>query len=593
MTEEQHPSEMNLLQQYLRTTKLAKSTSRMKNPAWYQAALDLDLQLHCYLRNEGDPIYYIFNKTSNSYLKVDGPGQRQVSLNEELEKFIQEVLSHDVAKKAKSLGVVFYLADELSIASLGPEHQNPVEIDNLRKLMIEEPTEVLDDKTVSSETHAWRLLPYPGAPAGNEFATAVAVSRKHDETLRKIREIGNATNFPILTCALSAPLCMISSLPWFTTAKETGTIGVYNYEAFTVLAFHNKHGDLMMVRYMPHTSGAKTPSNMGPAAMASATAFELIDPEINVVSMVGNDVEGMVISLQGSMPGSEILMVDTQEILKEKSMPEEIPFELVVATAQLDPEVYPMAANATFALFNEEGWHLQDFLSPDQEEVELYPSQEDMKLLKLVRRLKWAAAFVLLGVLGYAGYSSWSKVKSPAWTHKKQNNQATALTLKTELKRHEHWNNLLMDRSKAWMSMELVARLTPSDGSVILKDVKHRVDQKIESKEKKYGFRKEWVINGFMNEKGLPHLEKYSTREGINRLFREVAEVTGSHAYIPDVGNRDVTVNLTQRSNPTYNTVNPQRPSDRYRLAFTMTISQTFTGKDDLALGAITDTSKR
>lgn len=593
MSEAIHPSEMNLLQLYLRTTKLAKTTSRMRNPDWYQDALGLEVQVHCYLQNEGDLDCFLYIKSRDQFARIDGITQRQLQMADELENFVNRVLECEGAEKAKSLGVVFYLADELSIAGLGPEHQNPVEIDNLRSMMIDDPTEVLDDKTVSSETHAWRLFPYPGAPAGNEFATAVAVSRRHDEALTRLREIGDARNLPIRTCALSAPLCAIASLPWYTTPKETGTVGIFNYEAFTVVAFYNKQADLMMVRYMPHPSGSKAPANLGPAVMASATAFELECPEINVLSMVGNNVDGLVVSLQSSMMGSEIMLVSTEAILKQKSLAEGVPLEMMVATMELDPEVYQMAGNATFTAFREEKWHQQDFLSPSQDELDMYPTREDMKLLRLGKKVKCVAALVLLGVLAFAGLTSWNKVKSPAWTHKKQNTQATALALKTEIKRYKHWDNMLMDRSKAWTCMELVSRITPSDGSVILKDMKHRVEKKPEKKAKKHGFKKSWVISGFTNDKGLRHLETISTRDGIKKIFEAVAVDTGTQAFLPDAGQRDVTVKMVQRANPNYNTVSPAKPSDRFRLAFTMTITQTFTSTDELALAGVKESKKR
>lgn len=593
MSEQKHPSEINLLQQYMRAVKIAKTTSRMKNAAWYDDALELDVQVHCYLKNEGDVACFVYNKSLDQYERIGGLTQRQLQMADELENFIDRALETEIAEKAKALGVVFYLADELSIAGLGPEHQNPAEIDNLRAMMAEDPTEVLDDKTVSSETHAWRLLPYPGAPAGNEFATAVAVSRKHDQALQIIREIGCDRNLPIRTCALSAPLCAIASLPLYTTAKENGIVGIFNYETFTVLSFYNKRADLMMVRYVPHSGGAIIPNNIGPVVMASATAFELVNPEINVLTMVGHNVDNMIVSLQGSMPASDILMVDVEQILKNKSLPSGVPLEVLIGTLDADPEVYPMLNNATFASFTEEGWHSQDFLSPSHAEVEMYPSQEDMKLLKLGRRTKWVAALLMLGVISYTGFISWQKMRDPAWSHQKQNTQGIQMQLMGESKRHQRWNNLLMDRSKAWTSMELVSQMTPNDGSVILKDVKHRVNQKSEAKSSKIGFQKEWVINGYTNDQGLMHLEKMSTRDGIKRVFETVARRTGSQAYLPEVGQRDITVDLKQRPNPTYNTVAPKQKTDRFRLSFTMTIAQTFPGNDELALVEVNNTNPK
>ena len=54
-----------------------------------------------------------------------------------------------------------------------------------------------------------------------------------------------------------------------------------------------------------------------------------------------------------------------------------------------------------------------------------------------------------------------------------KDDKAETSGLTNELKRYEHWDNLLMDRSKAWVCLELVARMIPTDGSVILKTVKH------------------------------------------------------------------------------------------------------------------------
>ena len=149
MSEQAHPSELNPVQLYLRTTKVVRTTSRMKNTAWYQDALDLDVQVHCYIRHEGDVDCYLFDKSLKTFEKIEGLTQRQLQMTEELEDFVHRVLELDTANKAKALGIVFYLADELSIAGLGPEYQNPADMDDLRALMVEAPTEVLDDKTVS------------------------------------------------------------------------------------------------------------------------------------------------------------------------------------------------------------------------------------------------------------------------------------------------------------------------------------------------------------------------------------------------------------------------------------------------------------
>lgn len=584
---EKHPSELNILQRYLLTVKLAKTTSRMKNPAWYGDALQLDVQLHCYLKDAGEIACYLRVPSHDHFEKIAELKPRQLEQRDELEKLIDNVLAHKTAAKAKGVGVIFYLADEFSIAGLGPEHQNPAELNELRDMMLKDPMGVLDDKTVSTESHSWRLFPYSGALAGDEFATAVAVSRRRSDTLKTLREIGNERNLPIRTHALSAPLCAIALMPWFAEARENGTISLFNYEAFTLTAFFNSHSDLLMLRFMPHASNDAYPANIGSAVMATAAAFELENPEIKLFSMVGHDPGGLKLTLRTAMPAAEVNLADAGEAIKEAGLPADMPLEYIATTQDLDTELHPLGNNETFTSLREDSWHLQDFLSPDQEELDMYPGQADMKLLKIGKRSKKIAALILIGIISHSALSTLSKLKSEAWFHKPQDFAATNMALTAELSRYQRWDNLLMDRSKAWVSMELIARLTPGDGSVILENVKHVAAQKQNKSSARIGLAKEWVIRGYASDKGIEFLEQFSTRDGIKKLFMDVARETENSAYNPDINKRDLTVSLQQRPNPSYNAINPKKPGDTLRKSFTISISQTITGEDQMAIAAV------
>jgi len=593
MTEETHPSELNPLQLYRRTVKLANNTTRLKNNDWYKDALDLEVQVHCYMKDEGGVDSYLHVKSRNHYEKIESLNSHQLEQYTELEKFVQQALSHEAAKDAKSLGIIFYLADELSIASLGPEHQNPGELNELNAKIIDSPKEVLEDKTVSMENHAWRLFPYPGAAVGNEFATAVAVSRKREDTLRALRDIGESLNLPIRTAALSAPLCAIESLPWFSDVDSNGTVSVFNYQKFTLLAFFNKQFELMLFRYMPHANGAGVPANIGPAVLATATAFELENPMIQILPLSGLDVDPAIVSLQSSMMGSEIVLVDIAEVVRKKSLPENLPLEILATTQELEEDVSPLAANETFKACREEGWHVQDFLAPSQEELEFSPGEQDMKLLKLGKRIKIAAAVLLGAVVLYSGFNVWSNIRSEAWMYKQKNSAATSAALGKQIQQFNHWDNLLKDRSKGWVSMELISRIAPADGSVALQSVVHRVNLKPEPGAKKYGFQKTWSIDGFTNAKGLQHLSGIGTRDGVKQLFSDVAQFTGNEAYRPDAGKRDVTVTFKQLNNPKFRPSNPTKPEERYPHSFKMTITQSFASADSMAIAGVITTSKK
>lgn len=584
MSESRHPSELNSYQQYRRSVRLAKSTSRMRNAAWYHDALDLDHQIHCYLGDETGARCYLHVKSSGVFEKIDGLNSRQFEQREELERFIDTTLSHEACRGAKSLGIIFYLADEFSLAGLGPEYKNPNELGALRHKMAHAPREVLDDKTISTDTHAWRLFPYPGAVAGSEFATAVAVSRRRGEVLKSIREIADEKNFPIRTCALSAPLCAIGLVPWFSKGNEEGGVCLFNYRSFTLMAFFNNRGNLVVMRFMPHANGAAMPANIGPAIQATATAFEMERPDIIIVPMVGNNAEGLASMLQQSMPAAEVLTVNPSEFLDAHGLTGDTPLECIAVIQQLDPELCPLAENETFAALSEDRWHLQDFLSADQYELDMYPDRSDMRILKIGRRIRKIAALLFVTVLAYGGYNIFAKVNSAVWAHQPKDDKAETQALGAELDRYEHWNNLLMDRSKGWVCLELVARITPMDGSVVLKNVKHDVKLKREGAGSDSGFSRDWVITGYATDIGIEQLEKHCTSEGIKKLFLDVAQNTESAAYLPDVGQRDITVSLAPRSNPMYNKFNTLNAGSTFERIFTLTISQNITAEDEMAL---------
>ena len=261
--------------------------------------------------------------------------------------------------------------------------------------------------------------------------------------------------------------------------------------------------------------------------------------------------------------------------------------ECITITQDIDTEVYPLAENETFSALRDEAWYIQDFLSADQNEIDMYPDRADMKILKFGRRIKKMVAVLFMGIVFYAGYTVSTKVKSAVWSHQPTDDKAEKNVLTNELKTYEHWNNLLMDRSKAWVCLELVARMIPVDGSVILKTVKHDVQPKKESNSAKSGFSKEWVITGFASELGIEHLEKHCTSDGINKLFLDVALSTENAAYLPEAGHRDITVSLVPRFNPSFNRFNSQNAGSSFERVFTLTISQNVTADDEMALSTV------
>lgn len=581
---------LNLYQRYRHTVRLDKTTSRMNNKDWYRDALDLDVQLHCYVHDETEVDCYLHVKSRHHYEEIGRLNFKQLEAKGEQEVFIQQILQHKTVQgaKTKSLGVVFYLADEFSIAGLGPEHENPDELAHFRTLMLTDPREVLEDKTVSNEIHAWRMFPYRGGKHGNEFATAVAVPRKLDGLLRSWREYGEKKNFPIRTSALSAPLCAVASLPWCASPSPQGTIAIFNYRKFTILAFFNSACDLVMLRHIAHSQGAGVPRNLGPAVFSAATAFELETPEIYVLPMTGVNVDSEILSLQTAMKESTVMLVQTSDILTSRGISLALPLELLTATHQLDPQVYPLAGNQTFSEFQAEAWPYQDFLPPSHEELSRTPDAGAMQLLKLSRLVKVVAVLSLAGVILFAGMGIMKQITSDTWHAHNDDSQQQLKVLQNRLNKFQKWDILLKDRSKAWVCMELLSQLVPDDGSIVLTDVRHDVKLKQSEKSKtQWGIEKNWKIDGLTGDKGMLQLEDYNALDGqkMKELFRRVAKATGNEAYWPDHPERDLTVKFSHKSGGARGAGHPVGGS--LSRSFTLTITQTFSKNDPMTLNTL------
>lgn len=578
----------NLFQQYRHAVRLAGTTSRLKNKDWYREALDLDIQLHCYLDTGSGADCYLYNQSSQAYEALGHLDLEAIESEGGVESWIQQMLALPDVKAAKSLAVIFYVADDISTAGLGEDHQDPDQLLEIPDALEENLKEVLEDKTVSEETHAWRLLPYSGHASGAEFATVVAVPRKWESLAKRLRQYGDDQNFPIRTSALSAPLCAIASLPWCASACPQGVVGLFCYAKFTLLTIFNSDAELMMLRHISHAKGARLPRNIGPTVFSTATAYELENPDLYVFPLAGEEMDGVILSLQTAVKGAQIMLVDTADILQSRGVNVNIPLEILTTTQAQDPGVYPLAGNRTFSDFREHGWPYQDFYAPSRAELSSTPDAAGMKMLKLSRWLKAVAALVLIGSLSFFGMQIWQDVMSETWQYKAENHQVKTVSLTQKLKEYKKWDNLLLDRSKAWVSMELVSQMVPDDGSVILQDVKHKIKRGESGKQKKAGFEKVWEISGTCNEKGIQQFEDYNLRNGVEiaKLFKRVAQVTGNQAYLTDVKDRDLVVKFTRTSNKiSVRRASPQGQVEKVLpYQFSLTIVQSFAPDDVIAI---------
>lgn len=579
----EHPASLNAFQQFRQACSLLSETSRATLPAWYQEALDLDFQVH--IRHDGTTVKaFFFNRSKNEW--SDAPPLSEATLTEEeaASNYAQQLLKHVRSLKGTSLGIVVHIADEFATAELKPELDNPAALQDLRETAFNMPGEILDDSSTPPDQASWRVIPYPAA--GSEvIGTTITLSRRLDPFFTILRDLGDSENFPIVTHSLSAPLVAMIALHSI-VRKDSGKplVGILQYPWFTVMAFFNEHHDLRLIRTLQHR-GIRRPSNFRHALSTTNASLEFEDPDIYVVPL-GAEVDQKVPGdLEKSFPES---LVETVSFPVSGAVPEWAP-EMVLSLETMPEEIEGLSH--TFGVLRTEKWFLQDFLPAVQETVELFPSRNEMRLLRFLKLARVAVfAIAVLGI-AWLAFGVFTVIRRPEWAFNEGEAKAVKqrlVNLTQERQRVDHWNNLLEDRSKAWTTMEAVARLFPAKSGLLLKTFNHTVRPDSAPGQAKVGFIKEWVISGMARDESLEYLNALNTREGISGHFSEIAKVTGNLAFDPAPNTRTIVVNVRTQENSGFKQMPLEDIVDSdeatYPFTFNLTITQRYESTDPLAI---------
>ena len=160
--------------------------------------------------------------------------------------------------------------------------------------------------------------------------------------------------------------------------------------------------------------------------------------------------------------------------------------------------------------------------------------------------------------------------------------------LTKERQKTDHWNNLLEDRSKAWVNMESLSRMIAENSGMLVKTFNHSVKPDSAPGQAKLGFTKEWKITGYARDEALEYLNTINTSEGISAHFSEIARITGSNAFNTNTGTRNLVVNVRTQENGGYKPIASEDASDddemTYPFTFDLTITQRFESSDPMSL---------
>lgn len=579
----QHPSSLNPWQQYRQACSILSHTSRASNPAWYQQALELDLQLH--IRPDGPQVISAYFERSTGQWSA-GPKLNEEVLRdrEAFEPIAQEILAHAKTNKASAIGVIVHLADEFATAELKPELDNPGSISDLAQKAANEPDQILEDTSANASEASFRIVPY--AAAGSELiGTTVTISRQMDPALEVLRQLGEDKNFPIITQSVSAPLIALLGLPgMLTTQPEKPFVTILQYPWFTVLAFFNEHADLKLIRTLQHR-GMRKAANFRNALFATSASLEFMDPDLYLVPL-GEEIDTELEQhLSMNFPNSKVL---TLKVPKADGIPDWAP-EPLIATNEATTQ--GVVSSMTFTSFREEQWPFQDFLPMRREQVEIYPAKKEMGMLRITKLFRIFILIIALAGLGYMGLDIVNLIRTPEWSFDAGNANASKskLTqLNQEKLRAAQLDNILQDRSKAWEAMEFLSLTFPKDSNTLVTDMKYSARTDAGLGQAMASLVRTWKISGFARDEALEHLNKLNTRSGIKEHFDKVAEITGSKAYKTDIGNRSISVNIRTRENNSYRQQlydeTAMNEVTSYPFSFDLTISQRFESNDPMAL---------
>ncbi|MGJ8725559.1 MAG: hypothetical protein ACSHYB_13455 [Roseibacillus sp.] len=575
---EDEKSAPHFLKDYAYARSLLKDTSRGKNPDWYRDAHLLPHQVHLF-ESGSRYLAYFWSEAENKWANLTPlPTKADSSVLEEYISYLQlEVLP----TSCRSLGVVLHLNQEASVFEFPIQDWNEIQPGaTLRDLIREDPASVLQDRTLSNESLSFQVFPTPASPQVANAGCAVATSRRGETILQEFRNLGNRSNFPIRTIGLSSPLLLLSRLPRTLGPQEKAFCTMLRFEEFSFFGFYSAEGELILLKSIKHT-GKQLPHSLESTFATTAASVELAEWKLQVFDCRVNREPSLETELAGILFSLEY-QVFVPPVATDG---ESIPIELSTFQIEDDNAGLAFSETETFGANIADGYHLQDFLSPTQDELELIPGAVDMKILRIGRILArvGVAACVLFGA--FVAFTSFKKTSSPVWKDGEKASSAT-LALSNDLSKVRTTEKYLADRSKGWVTLELFSSLFPLDGSVKFESADHRAsaEQASTAKLGTVGLVKKWTITGFAREEATANLVKLNTQAGMGEVFSTVRQTTGNSSFDLKKNTRSLLVNLDLSENSSFKSDAPKSSGSSYPYKFSLEITQRIEAGDPLAV---------
>ncbi|MCB1230048.1 MAG: hypothetical protein KDN19_07275 [Verrucomicrobiae bacterium] len=633
MIQARHPSVLNPWQIYRQSKLILKHTSRAENPDWYRSPLDFDRQWHVWLDGV-NVVSAVFDKRSGEWFEGPrailprdtgvGPGSKKAMDNDAIKglhdsldqsqldaifanfeeddlRSLHESLARltkgkDFGGKVKSLGFILHVADELALVDLAPEFSIDDDYEGVGELLQLQPADVMGDASLDVRGNSWRLLPYWGISEGERRSVAVQASRRFQPLFYELERYSESRNVPVMACLVSAPLEALRLAPLMLEAEDLtkqGNIVVFNYRRFSALSVLNAQGELVSMRALQHRSGQEYPAGLGEILVNTAASVGLADPLVTIANMSGVNQDELVAELSSffaSRPPMNIGLVTPSEIPELGDIAGG-KVEMVMGDRARIEKLEEKAVYGDAETFKEldRFWARQDFYGRTNEELEVFPTQQDLKLLKFFGYGKFVVLAGLLGVIGWTGFEYFRTIATEAWKISKDQANTAAVTLeklKKDRDRVQYWENVMARRSEGWLVMEVLLQLFEPDSGLIVSECSYNVEGEIvDSKTKAMPFRRKWEVRGYARPEGAESLARLSSNNFLTKRFEELAGEFGAESLKLNTDTRKLEVTMQQKQGQmTPNERFPASVARHYRNSFQINISQEFSEKDELAL---------
>ena len=141
-------------------------------------------------------------------------------------------------------------------------------------------------------------------------------------------------------------------------------------------------------------------------------------------------------------------------------------------------------------------------------------------------------------------------------------------------------------RSEGWLSLELLLDLFPTESGLIVTECDYSViGEGSGEKGSQLAFGRKWVIKGFARPEGVGHLSKLGSSKYLEERFKKLAEQYGARSMRMDFDTRMLDASMQQRQGQLPTSARfPASFARHFRTSFELTVTQSFSERDELAL---------